>query len=1058
MAFVFGDFRLDSEAHELLHRGQRVNVQPKVFKLLLHLVSNGQRSVTNEELMAVVWPNETVSPASITSAVRSARRLLGDAGDSQTVIRTIRGHGYRFTESVTQVDEQTPQSDDVPEAPRALHAVETREQRDETNGVPFVGRAGVIAEFDRALAALASGRGSALSLVGEPGIGKTHILHQLRARAAHAGALVWFARCLEGEGAPPFWPLIQLVREAARALGAGGLRTLMGAGAADIAQAIPELRQWLPDLPEAPDIGARSARFRFYDSFATFFSRVSAEHALVLVFDDLQQADEPTARFLAFLREQQDRARLLLAVAMRPHTKRPQIGSVLADFSKPSASVCIELEGFTPAEVALYLEQRTGHAPPSQVVSQLHDQTAGNPLYLQKLVDRDGAARVESSAAVWEQLLTNSRGEGVRTAIERQLDTVGSACRGMLQAAAVLGRDFSLGLLLEVSHPRSVPDHREQLLRLLAEAESSGIVSNSRSPGHYRFTHALVRDALYDQIALHDRMHIHQRVGLALEAGGAAYNSALLAQMADHFMCAAPIHGNERALRYALRAAQDATEHLAYEEAAAHLDRALEMLSLGTPDRQRRLELLLAKGEALSRATLRAAMRGVLLEAASLARELNAVDGLIHAVTLLARPPEWGAPDATYVAWLREALSLLEPTDARRPELQALLAKSLSYARGGDEYARLALEALRGARSMPACEQRAEALLACHEALAGPQHLHTRLEVSEELSGLAHRLADPSLLMRAVTTKVWNAIERGNMPEVELAINMLETLAHGAREPFFGWSAKIYRAMSAIVRGQLTTARQLTDEARELGALIGQDLAEHTHGIQVATILIYQGRLVEAESLVRAFTVRFPARGGWRATLATLHAYFGHEAHARTVLQDLLANDLRALRAEPYILGAYAPAAQLCARVGDAAMAKQLYAAILPYEEHCGNVALGKATHGPMSRHLGLLAAGMGDLPRAKRHLVRAMERSEQMNAPPFLSLSWIGYAGVLIKEDTARSRREARELLMRALQLTTAKQLTGITKLANHLLGQLVSSAVSFPDPSAVDHKRIRL
>jgi DNA-binding winged helix-turn-helix (wHTH) protein len=1029
--FCFGDFRLDADTHELSRGGQRLNVQPKVFNLLLHLVTHHQRSVSNEELLQVLWPGETVSPASITSAVRAARRLLGDAGDSQTVIRTVRGHGYRFVHPL-QEPGATVQTESPPTSAPAgtIAIVET----------PFVGRETVFAALEQALTRMRLGHGRSLLLIGGPGIGKSCTLHALAARARSAGARVWFGGCMEGDGAPAFWPLIQLVREAADDLGVDALRALMALGAADIAQAIPELRHWLADLADAPAISSTSARFRFFDSFAAFLRRAAAQRPLVLLFDDLQHADESTVRLLAFVAQQLERAPVLIVGATRPPEQRALTAELLRDLSRPASSVCIDLSGFSESELAHYLALRTGRTASAQQIAELLDLTSGNPLYLQQLVDCGYLQQGPLPPHEREPLLATPRARGVRAAIERQLETVSAPCRLLLQVAAVLGREFSLGLLLEVSGPPSSSEHGERVLAGLAEARISGLLCTSELPGQHRFRHALIREALYEQLPLQRRLQLHQKAGLALEARGASSNAVLLAQMADHFMHAAPVEGNDRALRYALRAAQDATARLAYEEAAAHVDRALQVLELGAPDAQRRLELLLAKGEALASATLRTKARSVLLEAAELARDLGSNEGVLRAVAQLARPLESGAADATYVAWLREGLALLAPTDARRPELEALLAKSLSYTGRAEESTRLAFAALAGARSLHEGEQRAEALFACHEALAAPKHLQTRMQISDELVSLARRLQQPTKMLRATTTQIWNALERGDMTTVDLASNMLEALAIGVREPFFGCCAKIYRAMRATVRGKLGAAEQLASEALEVGLLVGEEFAQHAHAIQMSTILMFRGRLAEAEEMVRGISARFPALGGWRAALATLHAYQGHRRHARSVLHELLADDLRLVRSEPHLLGALAPTAQLCVRVGDAKLAAPLYEALLPYQDLCGTVAFGQATHGPLARHLGLLALQMGDIPRATDHLQKAIARAERMQSPAFTSLSCAAYADALIATNTKGSLAEARELLARASHLAESLQLGGVSALCTFVASNLDS------------------
>src|SRR5262245_60766465 len=92
-----------------------------------------------------------------------------------------------------------------------------------------------------------SGHGQLVLLVGEPGIGKTRTAHELALYAQQQEARIFFGRCYEGEGAPPFWPWVQIVRACIAKQAPHLLQAEMGPGAADIAQAIPEVREQLPD-------------------------------------------------------------------------------------------------------------------------------------------------------------------------------------------------------------------------------------------------------------------------------------------------------------------------------------------------------------------------------------------------------------------------------------------------------------------------------------------------------------------------------------------------------------------------------------------------------------------------------------------------------------------------------------------------------------------------------------------------------------------------------------------------------------------------------------------
>jgi hypothetical protein len=152
------------------------------------------------------------------------------------------------------------------------------------------------------------------------------------------------------------------------------------------------------------------------------------------------------------------------------------------------------------------------------------------------------------------------------------------------------------------------------------------------------------------------------------------------------------------------------------------------------------------------------------------------------------------------------------------------------------------------------------------------------------------------------------------------------------------------------------------------------------------------------------------------------------------VLDQLIDRDMAALRREPFLLGALAPTAELCAIVGDVAIAKVLYTAILPYEAHHGNVAFGLATHGPMSRHLGMLAARMGDFGLSDRHYQRAIAASQAMPSPTMTSLCSALRAHVLLHDGSSESRALMAECLTLSVSLADAHGLKPLSALCRRL------------------------
>jgi hypothetical protein len=126
----------------------------------------------------------------------------------------------------------------------------------------FVGRDRELGQLRGAFDDALSGRGRILMLVGEPGIGKTRTAEELATYARLRGAQVLWGRCYEGEGAPAYWPWVQIIRAYVHDREPGSLMSEMGPGAADIAEVVSEVRERLPGLPKPPELEPEQARTR----------------------------------------------------------------------------------------------------------------------------------------------------------------------------------------------------------------------------------------------------------------------------------------------------------------------------------------------------------------------------------------------------------------------------------------------------------------------------------------------------------------------------------------------------------------------------------------------------------------------------------------------------------------------------------------------------------------------------------------------------------------------------------------------------------------------------
>ena len=211
----------------------------------------------------------------------------------------------------------------------------------------FIGRRREIDELVSALRDAFSGRGRLVMLVGEPGIGKTRTAQEIASLAELEGAEVLWGDCYEGEGAPPYWPWLQTLRAYIRRSDADNLRAVMGVGAADIAEMVPELRDKLPDLKPPPALEPEAARFRLFDSIATFLKDASQKQPIILVLDDLHWADRSSLLLLEFVAHEIADSRLLLIGTYRDVeiTRKHPLSQSLGTLIREQVFRSVELRG-----------------------------------------------------------------------------------------------------------------------------------------------------------------------------------------------------------------------------------------------------------------------------------------------------------------------------------------------------------------------------------------------------------------------------------------------------------------------------------------------------------------------------------------------------------------------------------------------------------------------------------------------------------------------------------------------------------------------------------------
>jgi DNA-binding winged helix-turn-helix (wHTH) protein/tetratricopeptide (TPR) repeat protein len=984
-AISFRGFTFAPASGELHRAGDAIDIARKPRDLLAHLIAHRERVVPKSELLDQLWPGITVSEDALTSALRDLRRALGDAGDGP-VIATVRGRGYRF---VAPVDDGEPRARD-----------------------PFVGRAAVLERLVAATRDASAGATRISLLAGPPGIGKTRLALELATAARGLDAASHIARCYGGDGALPFWPWLDVVRGA---LGGG---ELAGFPAGDRARLAP--LAWLaPDLVPGTeprrDLDVLDARFRLFDALAAALRMACRARPRLVVIDDLHWADEASLLCFEFLVDQLIDARLHLVCAFRDGevAANPTLIRAIGAVARHAGGERVELDGLSSAAVSELLAAAAGHEPPAAFSARVQDATAGNPFFVTEIarlvssgqidVDRDGAVPVPVR---------------VRDAVRIHLAGRTPACQELLQLASVIGRNLELA-------PRATALARapRDVLALLDEATAAGLVRSLPAPaaGH-AFVHDLVRETLYRGIDRGLRAQLHRRMAAALEvcAGDRleeiAYHYAEAS--ADGEPCAA-------ALSYAERAAKRAVAQMAYEDAVAHYQRALDVLQrLDAARLDERCRLLLAQAEA-AWGTLEdaVAVRARFVRAAQAAREVGCARMLARAALgytgFGAGPGDFrdiGVVDELEIDLLTEASTALG--DAVSPLKSAVLARlalaTVHRARPAAEA--LAVAAVAMAEQLGDSEALAHALRYRHEVISGPATVHERIAIAERILALARAVGSRPLELDAVFFLARAHLELGDLASAGAFANEAGAIARRMRHPGARFRSGTRRVLALTLGGAFDEAHRaaealfLRDAPRNLSAA-GTLAAQHI------AIAVRRGRADDAIALLEVEAVRRPAWTLTRAQLGAMYLEVRRTADARRELERIARDDFAALADDHTWLSCIQVLADLCLAFREVERARSLYHRALPFQDMIAAPYIATTCDGAVARGLGVLAHAMNDHAAAARQFQRALDLERRLASPPLIAATLVRYARLLLDRGKPADRDGAR----RAIEEATA-------------------------------------
>ena len=369
-------------------------------------------------------------------------------------------------------------------------------------------------------------------LSGEAGIGKTAVLDAFRGRAsADPDLLVAHGACLEHYGAAEaYLPVLEAFGRLLREPGAERVIRVLKTHA-------PTWLVQLPWLEERSDREALSreplgiTKERMLREMAEALEALTAKTPLLLVLEDLHWSDYSTLDLLGMLARRQESARLLVVGSYRSvdvivagHPLR----ALIQELRVRRQCEDIALAFLREPHVAAYLAQRFGgHAFPSELARAVHQRTDGNPLFMVRVVDELVALRVlEPEDDRWRLRgpvaeIARAVPESLRALVEKQIDRLQPEAQRLLEAASVLGNEFTIGSVaaaLDVD-PLAIEERCDALARQgqFLSASELFVRPDGTKVARYRFTHNLYPHAIAERVPAGWRLRLHQRVGEWLE-------------------------------------------------------------------------------------------------------------------------------------------------------------------------------------------------------------------------------------------------------------------------------------------------------------------------------------------------------------------------------------------------------------------------------------------------------------------------------------------------------------------------------------------------------------
>ena len=567
---AFGPFRLSLGERRLESDGNPVRLGGRALDILVTLASQPGRVVTKAELTQAAWPGLIVEEANLRFHIGVLRKALEEEWPGEAVITTVAGRGYCFTAPVTRPD-ASPGADGSFNLGRV-------------NEGSIVGRAAprqaLVDRLDRAMAHEAQ----VVFLTGEAGIGKSALAGAFVEDAEGAGATVVIGRCLPGNAdTDPYYPILDILTQLSHVGGSDGFAALAARIAPTWAVQLPIAAQPIAMGGGQDVFGATP--YRMTRELSALLDALAREHALVLILEDIQWADQTTLDVLRAIADHRLKARLLILATLRaPNSQQgSKAGLMLSQWLVLyQLATEISLSPLTEEDVGHYLTRRSGGPSAPDLTKTLHARSGGNPLFMRAMLEHWGLqGQIVRTAEGWAFTPGGHGPEAnapptIARIVEHEIERLSPDHQAVVYAASLTEGSF----IPAVSHAATGLDEDvfeaicEDLVRadsLIRRAETVTLPDRRRVQA-YAFRHMVFRDVAYQRQGPGRRSAMHGALAARLAAIYASDLGPVATTLARHYTAA---QNWMEAVRFVRLGARTARRRFAHREAAAALEQAL---------------------------------------------------------------------------------------------------------------------------------------------------------------------------------------------------------------------------------------------------------------------------------------------------------------------------------------------------------------------------------------------------------------------------------------------------------------------------------------------------